>query len=175
MTSQINHPQPLNGSNIHDDDVMWMREAITQAKIALAKHEVPIGAILIHQDEVIGRGYNQAIQLHDPTSHAELMALREGAKAIRNYRLLNTTLYVTLEPCLMCVGALIHARIKRLVFGAHDLKAGAVNSKLQALEFPFLNHRVDYVAGILSQECGKLLSDFFAARRRENTALKSTS
>lgn len=171
MTSLINHPQLLNGNNSHDDDVMWMREAIAQAKLALEKNEVPIGAILIHNGNIIGRGFNQSIQRHDPSAHAEIVALREGAKAMRNYRLLDTTLYVTLEPCLMCIGALVHARIQRLVFGANDPKAGAVISKLQACRLPFLNHKFQYVDGILSQECGKLLSAFFARRRLENSVI----
>jgi len=137
-------------------DDYWMEQAIQLAKKAENLGEVPVGAVLIFNNELIGEGYNQPISAHDPTAHAEIMAIREAAKKLNNYRLVNTTLYVTLEPCLMCRGALAHARIARCVFGATDLRS---------LEKPFLNHEVNYAGGILKEECGQLLSQFFAKRR----------
>lgn len=149
----------------NERDEFWMQQALALAALASQAGEVPVGAILVRDDELIGSGYNSPITLHDPSAHAEIIALRAGAEKIRNYRLLNTTLYVTLEPCFMCAGAMVHARIKRLVYGAMDAKAGAIVSKSQVLDHAFLNHRVEHQGGLLAQPCGKLLSDFFAARR----------
>lgn len=147
------------------DDEYWMQQALELAEQAAKAEEVPVGAILILDNEVIGEGYNRPISLADPTAHAEILALREGARKLNNYRLCDTSLYVTLEPCLMCVGAMVHARIKRLIFGAKDPKTGAVVSVVQALDFPFLNHKVTHAGGLLANECGILLSQFFQARR----------
>lgn len=146
-------------------DVRWMQRAIDLAKRAEMLGEVPVGAVLIYHDEVVGEGYNQLIALHDPTAHAEIIALRQGGQALGNYRMLDTTLYVTLEPCIMCVGAMVQARIGRLVFGALDPKAGAVVSCMGGLEMSYLNHRVFWQSGVLAQECGQLLQDFFKKRR----------
>jgi tRNA(adenine34) deaminase len=147
-------------------DEYWMRRAIELAEKAAAQQEVPVGAILVLDDQVIGEGYNCSIMHHDPSAHAEMLALRQGAQQIKNYRLVDTTLYATLEPCSMCTGALVHARIQRLIFGAHDKKAGAVESNEKALDYSFLNHRVSYAGGLLADHCGTLLSRFFKERRR---------
>ena len=144
---------------------VWMERALELAHHAADTHEVPVGAVLVLDDHVIGKGWNQPISLQDPSAHAEIIALREGAKALGNYRLLNTTLYVTLEPCAMCVGAMIHARIQRLVFGAYDKRTGAVSSVFQLLDDERLNHRVDWEGGVMEQECGDILRDFFRKRR----------
>lgn len=148
-------------------DEHWMQHALKLAEHAASIQEVPVGAVLVFQNQVIGQGYNQSITHHDPTAHAEIVALREGAKHLGNYRLPETTLYVTLEPCMMCVGAIIHARIKRLVFGARDNKSGAVVSAAMLLNQQFLNHHVDYREDILSEKCGHLLRQFFKARRKK--------
>ncbi len=147
-------------------DTDWMHHALKLAERAQQEGEVPVGAVLVLNDEIIGEGWNRPIAAHDPTAHAEIMALRAGAAKLGNYRLNNTTLYVTLEPCVMCAGAMMHARIKRLVFGASDPKAGAIISVFNIFDSSKLNHRVEYVGGILSDECGAILSRFFEARRK---------
>ncbi len=146
-------------------DEYWMQHALRLAKQAGLQDEVPVGAVLVSENQMIGEGFNSPIQSHDPTAHAEIIALRQGAASVQNYRLIKTSLYVTLEPCLMCVGALIHARIDRLVFAAHDPKTGAVESQCSALDFPFHNHRVSYAGGLLAGEASDLLSDFFQKKR----------
>lgn len=146
-------------------DISWMQRAMQLARMAALVDEVPVGAVLVLDNQVIGEGFNRPIKNLDPTAHAEMIALRQGAEKIGNYRLMHSTLYVTLEPCVMCVGALVHARIERLVFGAFDAKAGAVQSALQLLDAKHLNHRVEYAGGLLQEECGALLSEFFRARR----------
>ncbi len=148
-----------------DNDLSWMRHALQLAKDAANRQEVPVGAVLVLDEVIIGEGSNRPIGECDPTAHAEIIALRQGAKNIKNYRLVNATLYVTLEPCVMCVGALVHARVKRVVFGAADPKAGAVMSAFQMGAAQQFNHRVVYEGGLLAEECGQLLSDFFKARR----------
>ncbi len=148
-----------------DNDLFWMQQALALAKEAGKMQEVPVGAVLVHDEAIIGEGSNRPIGAGDPTAHAEIIALREGAKHLKNYRLVNTTLYVTLEPCIMCVGAIVHARVKRVVFGASDPKAGAVTSVFQMGAEVRLNHRVVYEGGLLAKECGQLLSDFFRERR----------
>lgn len=145
-------------------DTFWMQKAIELAKKAADHDEVPVGAVLVLDDEIIGEGWNQPISIQDPTAHAEIMALRKGATKLNNYRLLNSTLYVTLEPCVMCVGAMLHARIKRLVFGASDPKTGAVASVFQLLDQKH-NHQIQYEGGVLAKECGDLLKDFFKNKR----------
>lgn len=147
-----------------DED--WMRHAIRLAQRAEQQGEVPVGALLVHQDRCIAEGWNQPIQANDPTAHAEIVALRTAGQALQNYRLVETTLYVTLEPCVMCMGAIAHARVKRLVFGAFDPKRGAVCHALQLSDTPFLNHRVDWQGGVLEQDCSEILTDFFKARRK---------
>ncbi len=148
-----------------NQDKQFMQRAIQLAKHAEGQGEVPVGAIMIFDNEIIGEGWNCPISRNDPTSHAEMIVLRSAAANLQNYRLLNTTLYVTLEPCLMCAGAMIHARIKRLVFGAHDPKAGAAGSILNVFEEKQLNHTVIYEGGLLAKECSVLLKDFFRQRR----------
>lgn len=148
-----------------DHDDVWMQRALVLARQGALQGEVPVGAVLVLNEEVIGEGYNYPISQQDPTAHAEMVALRAGAKKIGNYRILDATLFVTLEPCLMCAGAMVHARIKRLVYGAHDPKAGAIVSVAQTLDYPFLNHRVDYRGGLLAEECSEVLSQFFKERR----------
>lgn len=147
------------------DDQYWMNYALDLAKQAQACNEVPVGAVLVKNNEIIGVGWNQPISANDPTAHAELIALRQGAMHLNNYRLVNTTLYVTLEPCCMCVGALVHARIQRLVFGAFDAKTGAVGSLFNLLEDERLNHRVVWQGGIAAEKSVELLRNFFKSRR----------
>jgi tRNA(adenine34) deaminase len=142
-----------------------MREALALAREAEAAGEAPVGAVLVAGGAVIGRGRNQPIALNDPTAHAEMTALREAAQSAANYRLTGATLYVTLEPCVMCAGALVHARIGRLVFGARDLRFGGVRSKFRIADSELLNHRVTVEEGLLAPECVELLQRFFAARR----------
>lgn len=142
-----------------------MRIALEEAKRAGEEGEVPIGAVLVSEGEVVGRGRNRPISLSDPTAHAEILALREGAARMENYRLPNSTLYVTVEPCTMCAGAIIQARVWRLVFGAEDSKAGAVRSIYTLLEGKLLNHRVEVTSGILLEECREILQRFFRKRR----------
>lgn len=146
-------------------DQAWMRHAIRLAQRAEQAGEVPVGAVLVRENECISEGWNSPISLNDPSAHAEINALRLAGQKLANYRLLDTTLYVTLEPCLMCVGALVQARITRLVFGAFDPKRGAVISAFNLSESGFLNHRIECVGGILAETCGALLKDFFQARR----------
>jgi tRNA(adenine34) deaminase len=147
------------------EDHRWMQHALQLAKRAEQQGEVPIGAVLVLNNEIIGEGYNQTITHHDPTAHAEIVALRDAGKKLGNYRLLNSTLYVTLEPCLMCVGAIVHARCQRLVYGADDPKAGAVSSVFNILQSQKLNHAVECMGGVLAEECGQLLKNFFLVRR----------
>lgn len=146
-------------------DEFWMREALAEAEKAGQAGEVPVGAVLVLNDELIARGHNHPITSNDPTAHGEMIVLRQAAEKLGNYRLLQTTLYVTLEPCMMCAGAMVHARIKRLVYGAADSKTGAIASVAQSLAYPFLNHRVEYTGNVMASACGQLLSEFFRARR----------
>jgi tRNA(adenine34) deaminase len=146
-------------------DEAWMRYAIRLAQRAEQRGEVPIGAIIVKNDQCIAEGWNTPIATHDPTAHAEIMAIRKAGVALQNYRLCDATLYVTLEPCVMCMGAISHARIKRLVFGAFDPKRGAVCNALSLTDASFLNHRVNWTGGTLEEECRELLKDFFRARR----------
>ena len=142
-----------------------MTEALALAMTAEGQGEIPVGAVLVQDNELIGAGWNQPIGRHDPSAHAEIMALRDAGERLGNYRHAQTTLYVTLEPCLMCVGALVHARIERVVYGAPDPKSGAVDSCCQGFELPGLNHRVAVTAGVLAEACGERLREFFRARR----------
>ena len=146
------------------DHEPFMRLALAQAALARAAGEVPVGAIAVLDGAVVGRGYNHPIGTSDPTAHAEILALREAARAIGNYRLTGATLYVTVEPCLMCVGAIVHARIASVVYAVPDPKAGAVRSLLDPNALP-LNHKFETVEGVLAHECRQLLQEFFRARR----------
>lgn len=146
-------------------DVDFMRRAIQLAQVAAEAGEVPVGAVLVQGDRIIAEGANNPIACHDPTGHAEIVALRAGGQALQSYRLADTVLYVTLEPCVMCASAIIHARVRRVVFGAFDAKAGAAGSLTNVFTLPGLNHRVDVFGGVLEAECGALLSQFFAQRR----------
>lgn len=146
-------------------DIKWMRYALGLAQKAQAANEVPVGAVIVRHDELLSEGWNQPIINHDPSAHAEIMALRNAAALTQNYRLNDCTLYVTLEPCAMCVGALIHARVKRLVFGAYDAKAGAVSSVFRLIDDPRHNHAIQWEGGVLAPECSAILKAFFQARR----------
>jgi tRNA(adenine34) deaminase len=146
-------------------DEAFLREALDLALEAEQAGEVPVGAVVVLDGQVIGRGRNSPIATHDPTAHAEILALREAASAIGNYRLEGATLYVTLEPCVMCAGALVTARLARLVFGARDLRFGAVRSKFRLADAEVLNHRLEVAEGILGAECAELMQRFFAQRR----------
>ena len=146
-------------------DIFFMRHAINLAQKAQNANEVPVGAVAVVDNEIISEGFNCPIGTCDPTAHAEIMALKQASQKLNNYRLPKVTLYVTLEPCIMCVGAMLHARIKRLVFGALDQKTGAVVSVFKILDEKSSNHKIQYQGNILATECGKILSDFFKARR----------
>lgn len=142
-----------------------MREALRCARQARDAGEVPVGAVLVCDDAIIGEGWNRPISSHDPTAHAEVIALRDAAQRCQNYRLPDATLYVTIEPCTMCVGALVHARVRRVVFGATEPKAGVVASRAAMFESGWFNHRVQVQGGVLAAECRELMQDFFQARR----------
>ena len=146
-------------------DQNWMRHAIRLAQRAEAQGEVPVGAVIVKDGICIAEGWNQPITQHDPSAHAEIDAVRKAGQVLQNYRLLDTCLYVTLEPCIMCIGAIVHARIGKLVIGADDPKRGAVYSVQNLSEAAFLNHRVDWSTGVLAAECGQLLTSFFKRRR----------
>jgi tRNA(adenine34) deaminase len=147
------------------DDERFMREAISQARLAELAGEVPVGAVLVAEGEILARGYNCPIGRRDPTAHAEMIAIRQASATSGNYRLQGATLYVTLEPCVMCAGALVQARIRRLVFGARDLRFGGVRAKFRIADSELLNHQVEIVEGVLAPECLSLLKDFFQQRR----------
>lgn len=144
---------------------MWMREALAEARKAADAGEVPVGAIVLVNGKIVGRGHNRSIQAHDPTAHAEIIALRHAAHGMRNYRLPDSIVLVTVEPCVMCAGALIHARVAQVIFGAADPKAGALTSHLHLGQAQNLNHKLEVTAGVLEAECGRLLSDFFQSCR----------
>ena len=154
------HRQALDRS-----DELWMEEALHCAQRALEMDEVPVGAIVVCDARIVGRGWNRNIADDDPTAHAEIIALREAGATIGNHRLEGCDLFVTIEPCAMCAGAMVHARIKRLVYGADDPKAGAVRSVLQVLNHPQLNHKIEFRSGVLAGRCAELLQTFFKSRR----------
>lgn len=149
----------------HLCDADWMRRALALGEAAAAAGEVPVGALVVRDGAVLGEGFNQPIATRDPTAHAEIVALRAAGQAAGDYRLGGSTLYVTLEPCIMCAAALVHARVERVVFGAWDPKAGAAGSIVDVFRLPQLNHRVDAFGGVLAEQCAALLQGFFAARR----------
>jgi tRNA(adenine34) deaminase len=146
-------------------DETYMRAALNEARFAHERQEVPVGAIVVVNDAIVGRGYNQPIASNDPTAHAEIVAIRDAARRIGNYRLTGATLYVTIEPCQMCVGAMVHARVARLVYGTREPKAGAIESAMRAHEHPALNHHIEAVGGVLEEECRAVMQKFFEERR----------
>ena len=150
--------------NNHSDE-LWMEEALRCGQRALEIHEVPVGAIVVFDGEIVGRGWNRNISDCDPTAHAEMVALREAAATMGNHRLGDCTLFVTIEPCPMCAGAMVHARIKRLVYGSDDSKTGAVHSVMQVVNHPQLNHKIEVRSGVLSGRSAELLQSFFKSRR----------
>ncbi len=156
--------------NLNQTDTDFMQRALELARIAADAGEVPVGAIVVKDGVIIGRGSNAPISTSDPTAHAEIRAMRDAATHLGNYRLVDCTLYVTLEPCAMCTGAIQHARIARLVYGASDPKTGACGSVVNLMAEPKLNHHTEITKGMLAQECGAMLSAFFAARRKKSTA-----
>jgi tRNA(adenine34) deaminase len=150
-----------------DADIEFMQQALAEARESAASGEVPIGAVLVHEGKMLTRGGNRTIRDCDPTAHAEIVALREAAKKIGNYRLADTTLYVTIEPCSMCAGAMIQARVPRLVYGAAEPRGGAVQSCFEVLSHPDLNHRVQVTSGVLASDCSDVIQSFFAVRRQQ--------
>jgi tRNA(adenine34) deaminase len=146
-------------------DQYWMEQALILARKAADVDEVPVGAIIVKDNQLIAEGWNHPIQLHDPSAHAEMIALRQAGIALNNYRLPDTTLYVTLEPCVMCVGAMIHARVGRVVFGAHDAKTGAAGSMFDLLQSEKHNHKIEVTGGVLEAQCKEVLQDFFKRKR----------
>jgi len=161
-----------NTENSESDDHRFMQRAFELAQLAESHDEIPVGAIVVHQGEIIGEGYNQSIMSNDPSAHAEMIAIRQAGKLLNNYRLLDCTLYVTLEPCPMCAGLLVHSRINRLVYATPDLKTGAAGSAFNLVANEQLNHQVDISSGVMAEECSQLLSNFFKRRRNEKKAAK---
>lgn len=147
-----------------------MRQALREAKRAVAEGEVPVGAVIVREGKILARAHNRPIRLHDPSAHAEIIAMRRAARKLGNYRLNDCSLYVTIEPCVMCAGAMVQARISHLIFGARDLKAGAAGSIIELLNHPKLNHRVTVSPGVLEEECALILQDFFRLRRQRGKA-----
>ncbi|MDA3978685.1 tRNA adenosine(34) deaminase TadA [Gallibacterium sp. AGMB14963] len=159
-----------------EQDQKFMQYALSLADKAAAMGEIPVGAVLVdEQGNILAEGWNQSITLSDPTAHAEIIALRQAGQKIQNYRLLNTTLYVTLEPCPMCAGAILHSRIKRLVFGAMDYKTGAIGSRFHLFEDYRMNHVVEITAGVLAEQCSNKISQFFQQRREQQKLAKATT
>jgi tRNA(adenine34) deaminase len=157
---------------IDEADQFFMQQAFILAQKAEEHNEIPVGAVVVHEGKIIGRGFNQSIMSNDPSAHAEMLAIREAGENLNNYRLLDCTLYVTLEPCPMCAGLLVHSRLKRLVFASPDLKTGAAGSAMNLTNNSQLNHQVETSMGIMQTECSHLLSSFFKRRRAEKKALK---
>jgi len=160
------------GLSDEEKDLFWMQHAFALAQRSEAEGEVPVGAVIVLNDTLVGEGWNQPIQKHDPTAHAEIMALSAAGQKLKNYRLIDTVLYVTLEPCPMCASAMVHARVGRVVYAADDLKTGAARSAFQLLDSPKLNHQVEVDSGVMQTQCSELLSDFFKKRRKIKKALK---
>ena len=146
-------------------DEYWMQQALELAHKAEQQDEVPVGAVIVKDNQIIATGWNQPIQNSDPSAHAELTAMRKAGQALNNYRLIDTTLYVTLEPCSMCVGAMVHARVNRLVFGAYDMRTGAAGSAINLIGDSFHNHKVEVQGGVMEEECKSILQSFFRRRR----------
>lgn len=173
--------QTINSSNSPDnsidtaDDEKWMRYALTLAEKARAINEVPVGAVIVKNGCIVGEGFNSPIQDNDPSAHAEMRAIQMAAVNLKNYRLVDATLYVTLEPCPMCAGAIVHGRLKRVVFGAYDLKTGAGGSAMQLLQHDKLNHQCQISGGVLEAECAKTVSSFFTQRRAQIKAARAAA
>ena len=167
---------PTDECDVQDDfseqDNHFMRRAIELANLADSRNEIPVGAVVVCNGEIVGEGYNQSIMNNDPSAHAEMMAIRDAGKNLQNYRLLDCTLYVTLEPCPMCAGLLVHSRINRLIFSSKDLKTGAAGSAFSLLNHEKHNHQVQVKSGLLAAECSDMLSAFFKRRREEKKAEK---
>lgn len=166
LVMKPNHQTPVTNHPVSEADARWMRKALEQAREAQAAGEVPVGAVLVRNDELVAQAWNRPISTNDPCAHAEVLAIRAGAARIGNYRLPDCSLYVTLEPCAMCAGAIIQARLKRVVYGAADPKTGAAGSVFEILGTRQLNHYVEVEGGVLVEACGNLLSDFFKQRRK---------
>ncbi|MGD0922134.1 MAG: tRNA adenosine(34) deaminase TadA [Terriglobia bacterium] len=162
------HRLQQRGSNQARDET-FLRRALREAARGAEEGEVPVGAVVVQDGRVVARAHNRPIHLSDPSAHAEILALRRAARKLGNYRLTGCTLYVTIEPCAMCAGAIVHARVRRVVYGASDLKAGANGSALTVLNHPKLNHQVEVVTGVLAEECAAIVRDFFRGRRRKKT------
>ena len=160
----------MNETRTYDPekDAANMRAALEQAELAQAAGEVPVGAVVVFNGEIVGRGFNRNLLDHDPSAHAEMVAMRYAARTLRNHRLGGCEMFVTMEPCAMCAGALVHARFARLVYGASDPKAGAVSSVMQVLNHPKLNHIMDVTSGVLANDCGEIVKAFFRSRRAES-------
>jgi tRNA(adenine34) deaminase len=152
------------------EDAAWMELALEQAQLAALAGEVPVGALVIRRGEIIGQGHNRNLLDNDPTAHAEIVALRQAAARVGNHRLIGCTMVATIEPCSMCAGALIHARIARLVYGATDPKAGAAGSTVQVINHPSLNHRMEVTAGVLAEKCSEILQQFFRRKRQQTSS-----
>ncbi len=156
-----------------EQDIVWMQHALSLAQQAADIQEVPVGAVIVRDGQVLGQGYNRPISSHDPSAHAEIIALRDACNNAQNYRIPGSTLYVTLEPCSMCAGAIVHARVDRVVFGASEPKAGVVASQQHFFDQGFLNYRVAYEGGCMQQQCGELITAFFDQRRADRKREKS--
>lgn len=151
----------------------FMRRALELAQQAESQGEVPVGAVVVHNDQIVGEGFNQVISLNDPSAHAEAQAIRAAGQLLNNYRLVNTTLYVSLEPCAMCAGLITHARVKTLVFGASDPRTGATGTAIEVLNHASMNHKVEVVGGVLSTDCAAILQEFFRKRRKNNANVET--
>lgn len=156
----------MPGHDPADTDELWMQEALRAAQRAIELGEVPVGAIVVHQGTIVGAGLNRNISDSDPTAHAEMLALREAGRTLGNYRLNECEVFATIEPCAMCAGAMVHARIRRLIYGADDPKAGAVHSIMRVLNHPGLNHRIEIRGGVLAGRCAEILQEFFRSKRQ---------
>jgi len=150
-------------------DELWMEEALREAQRAQANGEVPVGAVVVCAGQIVGRGSNRNLLDYDPTAHAEIVALREAGRALENHRLAGCTMYVTIEPCAMCAGAMVHARVERLVYGADDVKAGAAKSVMQVVNHPKLNHQMEVTGGVLAGRCQEMVQEFFREKRKNSS------
>ncbi|MFL0809768.1 MAG: tRNA adenosine(34) deaminase TadA [Agarilytica sp.] len=157
------------------DDEYWMREALAQANLAFSKGEVPVGAVIVQDNRIVGKGFNQPISSNDPSAHAEVVAIRDACKNLHNYRLVDATLFVTIEPCTMCFGSIVHARIQRVVYGANEPKAGVLCSHKHLIESDIYNHRFEVLEGVLAKECSSVIQDFFKLRREEKKCKENKS
>lgn len=177
MTDLSSSNLPLEQANKDQAklDLAFMQRAFELGQEAESHDEIPVGAVVVHQGEIIAEGFNQSIMLNDPSSHAEMNAIRKAGKYLNNYRLLDCTLYVTLEPCPMCAGLLVHSRIKRLVYACTDLKTGAAGSALDLTNSPQLNHQIEVHSGVMQEDCSQLLSAFFKRRRKEKKQAKQAA